>query len=250
MGLSTSEIVALLGAHTVGRLTAANSGINGVWVKDSSASFSNRYFRGLIGVPWTKNTAQSNDVWQAGPNAPVPGVMLRSDVELVFNTTTASGAAACPSFNFNAGTSSGCPRQSATVASVQLFAGNQSAWHAAFSAAWTKMVEFNTYSLNSTTVSSSALPSPLVPASVFVRAAILVSAAADVSAGTGIRRRRCVEGPCCCHRWRVSRAASLRSRPRVFQEGGTGYLTAQVNARAFRVPGRLRNSLTSSHTSR
>lgn len=155
MGLSTPEIVALLGAHTVGRLTASNSGINGVWVKDTSASFSNRYYRDLIGVPWVKNNAQSNDVWQAGPlNAPTPGVMLRPDVELIFNTTTSSGAATCPSFNLNAGNTNGCPRQTASIDSVLLYASSQATWHASFSDAWTKMVEFNSEGLMSNPVST------------------------------------------------------------------------------------------------
>lgn len=184
MGLSTVNIVALMGAHTVGRLTAANSGINGVWVPETSASFSNRYYRDLVGVPWVKNTLQgSNDVWIAGPaNAPVQGVMLRTDVELIFNTTTPTGAAACPQFNFGPGPSNGCPRQTATVNSVTSFAQNQLAWQQAFSAAWTIMTEFNTQSLSPVVPMASTTPIP-APESSGPSAALLGGAIGGSIAG-------------------------------------------------------------------
>ena len=90
---------AIFGAHSVGQCTFANSGITGPWVP-SATSFSTNYFKKLLLVGWDKVTTESPDVWRSGPTGPT--VMLRTDVELLFNTTSpalGTSPGACPRFN-------------------------------------------------------------------------------------------------------------------------------------------------------
>ena len=94
---------AIMGAHTLGKCSAANSGIEGSWV-GTALSFSTDYFKKLLFIGWDRslvasvvNVALSPDVWTNGPNGRT--VMLRTDVELLFNTTNAQGTDACNRFN-------------------------------------------------------------------------------------------------------------------------------------------------------
>lgn len=53
MGFSDQEIVALVGAHAVGRCHTDRSGFDGPWTK-APTMFSNEYFRELVENKWTK----------------------------------------------------------------------------------------------------------------------------------------------------------------------------------------------------
>ena len=53
MGFNDREIVALLGAHAVGRCHTDRSGYTGPWTR-APTSFSNEYFRELLETKWTK----------------------------------------------------------------------------------------------------------------------------------------------------------------------------------------------------
>jgi cytochrome c peroxidase len=53
MGFSDREIVALLGAHSLGRCHTDRSGYTGPWTR-APTSFSNEYFRELLENKWTK----------------------------------------------------------------------------------------------------------------------------------------------------------------------------------------------------
>ena len=77
--LTATEIVALFGAHSVGRAEAANSGIDGGWTAFQS-SLSTLYYRELVEPRWDKITAQD---WRDNQNH----LQLTSDVELVVSTT-------------------------------------------------------------------------------------------------------------------------------------------------------------------
>jgi len=53
MGFSDQEIVALSGAHNLGRCHSDRSGFEGAWV-NSPTRFSNQYFRLLLSLQWKK----------------------------------------------------------------------------------------------------------------------------------------------------------------------------------------------------
>ena len=53
MGLNDQEIVALLGAHALGRCHTDRSGYSGPWTR-APTTFSNEYFRLLIETKWVK----------------------------------------------------------------------------------------------------------------------------------------------------------------------------------------------------
>ena len=53
MGFNNQEIVALSGAHNLGRCHSDRSGFEGAWVNNPTR-FSNQYFRLLLSLQWTK----------------------------------------------------------------------------------------------------------------------------------------------------------------------------------------------------
>lgn len=58
MGFNDQEIVALSGAHTLGRCHADRSGFDGPWVNNPTR-FSNQYFKLLSTLPWKPKTLPS-----------------------------------------------------------------------------------------------------------------------------------------------------------------------------------------------
>lgn len=84
MGFNDREIVALSGAHNLGRCHTANSGFEGKWVNNPTR-FSNQYFRLLISEPWAEKTLPSGIV-QFAATDPVTEdelMMLPTDMALV-----------------------------------------------------------------------------------------------------------------------------------------------------------------------
>ena len=74
LGFNGKNMVALMGAHTVGRLVPENTGYFGTWVPDPDAAvFSNTYFWGMFCIPWLKvqrstfNGVQLNE-WLVDPS--------------------------------------------------------------------------------------------------------------------------------------------------------------------------------------
>ncbi|KAF4968101.1 hypothetical protein FSARC_4462 [Fusarium sarcochroum] len=63
MGFNDREIVALSGAHNLGRCHTANSGFEGKWVNNPTR-FSNQYFRLLLSEDWTEKTIPESGVLQ------------------------------------------------------------------------------------------------------------------------------------------------------------------------------------------
>ncbi|KAG8677793.1 hypothetical protein FPOAC2_03934 [Fusarium poae] len=63
MGFNDREIVALSGAHNLGRCHTANSGFEGKWVNNPTR-FSNQYFRLLLSETWTEKTIPESAVLQ------------------------------------------------------------------------------------------------------------------------------------------------------------------------------------------
>ena len=105
-GLSIPEVVALFGAHALGRAEFANSGFDGGWTTTQS-SFSTSYFSRMLGAPWNnRNITANSNLWLNGGGGAAPStLLLRSDVELAI-----APANACPAFGGGAfRPSTGCP---------------------------------------------------------------------------------------------------------------------------------------------
>ncbi|KAL8377251.1 hypothetical protein RB595_008097 [Gaeumannomyces hyphopodioides] len=85
MGFSDREMVALSGAHSLGRCHAANSGFEGKWVNNPTR-FSNQYFRLLLSEGWAERTVAASGNRQFVAVDEVTGdelMMLPSDMALV-----------------------------------------------------------------------------------------------------------------------------------------------------------------------
>lgn len=151
LGMTPKQLVAIMGAHTLGRARAAESGFDGGW-SGFSSSFSVMYYWQLIAVQWINKDAPAADEWLAPPPAPgSPGdaqlINLKgSDVELVISPSDG-----CSSFNernFTAPTptprpGNSCPVNALNVAALKLYSQNQTAWWEDFAGAWQVMTEFS-----------------------------------------------------------------------------------------------------------
>jgi hypothetical protein len=92
LGFTKREIVALMGAHSIGRAEVRNSGYEGVWLHDTALRYlhGSRYYRGLLRRRWTKNrsggTGASNAPlfqWEHGGIR--SHIMLSTDMALVYD---------------------------------------------------------------------------------------------------------------------------------------------------------------------
>lgn len=92
MGFSDREIVALSGAHNLGRCHADRSGFDGKWVNNPTR-FSNQYFRLLLGNEWTRKTLENgveqfvyeedDEDLEEEEEKPEPLMMLPTDMALI-----------------------------------------------------------------------------------------------------------------------------------------------------------------------
>eukprot|EP00899_Mesostigma_viride_P023428 jgi/Mesvir1/426/Mv11308-RA.1 len=141
MGLTTQETVALIGAHTVGRMRVQNSGYQGTWVRTDMA-FNNEFFVALRNRAWRQitvvNPADGSTKFQYhnGP-ANSPFNMLPSDMSLLDGDASADGFQ-----HF-----------------VDLYAADQAAWQADFAAAFAKILRFGDWSCDE----SFNTPAPCAP---------------------------------------------------------------------------------------
>ncbi|KAF4445790.1 putative heme-binding peroxidase [Fusarium austroafricanum] len=84
MGFDDREIVALSGAHNLGRCHTANSGFEGKWVNNPTR-FSNQYFRLLLSENWAEKTIPESGVLQfssVDPDTEEELMMLPTDIAL------------------------------------------------------------------------------------------------------------------------------------------------------------------------
>jgi cytochrome c peroxidase len=85
MGFNDQEIVALHGAHALGRCHTDRSGYWGPWT-NAETTFSNEYFRLLLEVRWSPKTTHNGKPWTGPDQYEDPTgtlMMLPSDIALI-----------------------------------------------------------------------------------------------------------------------------------------------------------------------
>jgi cytochrome c peroxidase len=85
MGFTDQEMVALLGAHAMGRCHTTASGFWGPWT-NAETTFSNEYFRLLIDERWSPKYSHNGKVWKGKDqfeNSTGNLMMLPSDMALI-----------------------------------------------------------------------------------------------------------------------------------------------------------------------
>lgn len=134
MGMSIKEVVAILGAHSVGRCEFANSGFDGGWTA-SQSSFSNTYYKTFATSIW--NNDNHSDIWVSDRQKTL---LLMADVELLFVTDT-NGDGSCQRFN-SLTAQPRCPLQAQSNTVFTAYANNIAYFFGNFSTAWQKMTEY------------------------------------------------------------------------------------------------------------
>lgn len=134
VGMTPRQLVAIMGAHSLGRARAAETnGYDGSW-SGFSSSLSIAYYVQLAGVFWSNKDAPMPDSWLAAPPAPgpptdAPLINLKSpDVELIISPSDN-----CPQFNelnFSQPTpapqpGTACPVNAINVEVVKSYIANQ-----------------------------------------------------------------------------------------------------------------------------
>ena len=123
MGLSTTEMVALMGAHTVGTKHVEGSGFSGQCTSNP-LKFDNEYFKNLLEVKWTATKpdpeqgihAQYRGTVVKG-GKPVEVTMMPADVALLYDAKTR--------------------------ALVKDYAADEALWHKDFATAWLHFQDLN-----------------------------------------------------------------------------------------------------------
>lgn len=136
-GMTVPEVVAIMGAHSLGRCSYSESSFEGGWTIWQS-SLSNQYFKAFGTALW-ENKNQS-DVWLNAGKAGQPNpqtIQLTVDVELLFDTT-GSQDGYCNAFSSLDATPR-CPFQAESSASFLAYANDINLFYENFSKAWVKL---------------------------------------------------------------------------------------------------------------
>jgi len=149
MGLTVTDITALMGAHTLGRPQPENSGYEFFW-NPAANLFTNQFYIVLMGG-W-KRVAQSfafhaaTHQWNTNPppTGSNPNMMLNTDISLVYDNIGYGGDGPC-----STAPSSTCTYNNQTYGLVQQYANDQTFWFNDFSVGFQKLTSLGYSKLNS-----------------------------------------------------------------------------------------------------
>jgi len=176
MGLTKAETVALMGAHSMGKMEPLNTGYAGKWDR-TFAQLDNLYFDQILNKPWVRFSVDETTVFNdpdQGAHAPYPdyvheqtkhewrvrpgGDTFQDDTDKLLNTDMCLAWNIGDDDNVNEGTCTTRPSNAATVAAdtrrgecgsqdaswrahVITYAADNSKFLTDFAAAWQKLVE-------------------------------------------------------------------------------------------------------------
>jgi hypothetical protein len=147
MGMTWVDIVALMGAHTLGHCDRVHSGHQGTWVHSNSEAtiFDKKYYEQIFMNNWRVEGQGTTQDWTTGL-VPDNRVMLNTDICLAYNidsnmpccTKGNSQCRQCPRYSDNS------PRKAAEEAVLTMLGGSpgntdNSPFYSAFEVAWNKL---------------------------------------------------------------------------------------------------------------
>ena len=138
MGLTVRDAVALLGAHTLGRAAAENSGYEGPWTTNPDV-FDNEYFVTMTQNGWAKTVIDADHTtWVRGGT-----IFLNADMELAYHVSDeVAGLARCGPVNSAPSRNDDRCLDNTDINSHAVEFGNdEAAWLAAYAEAYQKMSE-------------------------------------------------------------------------------------------------------------
>lgn len=151
MGLTRTDAVTLIGAHTLGRMEAGISGFDGPWTNNPDV-FDNEYYDTLVNDPWNRATVAAGTEWRFQGT-----IMLNADMELAYDVVDDSDVL-IPGINRCGPVRNpdDCQTSSAFNNLATTYANDENAWLTAFSASLQRMVEVGYAEGSLSTVSGTA----------------------------------------------------------------------------------------------
>lgn len=136
MGLTETDIIALLGAHVLGRCKYQNTGYEGYWVPNPN-KFTNGFYSFLLNTDWYFTlTMNGTHQWQTSfPNSinNEPNMMLNTDMAMRYSNVGVGET--CTMTNDTAP----CTDNTMTLSTIQNYASNQTAFFMDFATAYSKL---------------------------------------------------------------------------------------------------------------